>query len=107
MEFQYKESKLGGPMLAIKTNQHVDIEFLFDKGEYPSYVYINNHEFSASDDTFHGLFVGIGEKVISIRELLLQAVIDYPVIKLEVAQEASEAAAHEREMSCPRATGRI
>lgn len=107
MQFNYKKSKLGDPMLAIKTNQHLDIELLFDKGDDPTHIYINGNEFTSYDEVLYGLFVGVGEKMYSLRELCLEASFAYPDFRNQNDREASEAAAHEREMSCPRATDRI
>lgn len=105
--FQYRETRMGDDMLVIKTNQHIEIEFLYDKGDDATHVYLDGHEFALTDDVLYGLFVGIGDNVISIIELSHEANRQYPYIKEEIEQEDREAADMERELSCPRLTGRI
>lgn len=107
MQFTYKENKLGDPMLAIKTNQHLDVEFLFDKGDDPTHVYVNGNEFASGEEVVYGLFVGVGDKVFSLRDLSHEASFAFPAIRAERNREGAEAAAHAREMSCPRATDRV
>lgn len=106
MQFKHKESKHGADMLAIKSNQHVEVEFLF-KDESATHVYINGEEFSMAAEMLYGLFVAIGDEMVSLLDLGRKAEEEYPAIMREVAQEDSEAADMERELSSPYLTGRI
>lgn len=106
MQFTYKESKAGHDMLVIKTNQHIEVEYLFES-ESVTEVYIDGYDFPITSDTLYGLFVGIGDQVINLVELGHKADAAYPAIMREVAQEAREAADMERELSSPYLTGRI
>lgn len=107
MNFSFKESRNGDPMLAIKTNQQLEVEFLFDKGDDATHVYVNGNEFASHEEVLYGLFVGIGDKVVSLRDLCHEAGFAFPAIKAEVDREGREAAAHERRMSSPQYTDRI
>ena len=105
--FSHRETSYGDNMLCIKTNQHVNVEFLFDKGDYATHVYLDGDEFPLTSDTLYGLFVAIGEEVISLIALSHKANRAYPDIMVEIEQEAKENDSMVRELSCPRMTGRI
>lgn len=104
--FQYRESRMGDDMLCIKTNQHLEIEVLFENGE-ATHIYVDENEFKVIEDTLYGLFVGIGDQVMSLVEIIREADRQYPAIMEEIEQEDRDAAEMERELSCPRRTGRI
>jgi hypothetical protein len=107
ISFKYRESGLGDDMLAITTNQHINVEFLFDKGEDATHVYLDGHEFPVTEEMLNGIFVGIGEKMVSLVELCAEANRSYLPIVDEIRKEAREFSRAERELCSPRATGRI
>jgi|GEM_PF-6653460 len=104
--FNHSKSPSGYDLLTTKTNQHVKIDILFDNGT-ATHVYIDENEFKVIDDTLYGLFVGIGDKMMSLVEVVREADRQYPAIAREVAQEVREAAREERKLSSPCMTGRI
>lgn len=106
MKFTYKESQLGHDTLCIKTNQHIDIEVLFDNGETDQ-IYIDGNEFSVLDDILHGLFVGLDENVISLYQIVIQAGVDYPDIMSGVRQQQKTDADYTRTTSSPYLSGRV
>lgn len=107
IQFDYRETRLGDDMLVIKTNQHVEIEFLYDKGDEATHVYIDGDEFPLTSDTLYGLFVAIGDQFISIIDPSRKADEEFPEIKEEIEQEARDEEDMRRELSSPYLTGRI
>lgn len=106
MDFQHKYTEFGDDILCIKTNQHISVRVLFENGK-ATYIYADNNEFNLVGDTVFGLFVGIGDKVVSLIEVALEAANQFADIKAEVEEKELEAAAIERELSSPYLTGRI
>lgn len=104
--FNYKESNSGYDMLTLKTDQHVEVEYLFDNGD-ATHVYLDGDEFPLTSDTLHGVFVVVKGEFISLIALGHKASEDYPQIMKEIAQEAREDEAMARELSSPYLTGRI
>ena len=106
MNFNYKESPSGYDMLSIKTDQHIDIEILFDKQE-PDQVYIDGLDYSVLDDTLHGLFVVIDQKFVPVTDLIYEASQAYGPIIEEIRKEQRAEDAMIRELSSPYLTGRV
>ena len=97
MNFQYKESNVGRPILFLKTNQGVEIEVFF--GISGDYIYVDDAEFSIKSDTLYGLFVGIGDKIFTLMDVYYSAENQLPDILACVAQEQKDEESHIVDMS--------
>ncbi len=62
----------------VECNHGATVTIYFGTDGYPSDVDVNGTEFHGHDDALMGLFVGIGERVISLRELSLKAMYTRP-----------------------------
>lgn len=96
--FQYTTSQNGHDLLTFKTNQHLDVEVLFESGN-PTNIYLNGYEFAAWEEVLYGLFVGIGDQVHSLAQIVTEAAIAYPQIIKENEQEEREYERHIRQES--------
>lgn len=106
MQFGYKESNGGNDLLTIKSDQHVDIEILFESGD-ATHVYLDGDEFSLLSDTLYGVFVVIGGQFINLVDLGRKAADAYDGIMDEVRAEQKAEDDMARELSSPYLTGRI
>jgi len=93
--FRYEEAS-NGYFLKVKTNQQVEIKFFFKQGEdNPKEFFINEYDFYTHAEFMIGVYVSIGDEIICLRDLMLQAVIDLPDILDEVAKDGDDYASHE------------
>lgn len=64
--------KIKENQLKITVNKNLDISFLFE-GDFATYVYIGDYEYPTSTEHLDALYVGVGDKIISIKALTHEA----------------------------------
>jgi len=81
-------------------NKNVEVGFYFtEKTDHPAEVYIEGTPFVPSDECLDGLYVGIDDKVVSIKALMVKAIEFYQDCQEEQKQEGSDYKDHIKSMS--------
>lgn len=105
VQWTYKD-QYNQPCLAVKTNHHIEVELFFENGHVVE-VMLDGFEYQITEELLSGLFVAIGDEMVSIIELSHKAQNDFDKVMAEVNADDKENEAMRRELSSPYATGRI
>ena len=102
----YTKECNGYQVLYTTTSHHFDVSFYFKGGEIEE-VLIDGWEYPITEEMLNGLFVSVGDKMLTIVELSHMANSAYPSITNEVKTEDDAYDSMRRELSSPEATGRV
>lgn len=109
MKFKFEETAIEGHYsMSIESNQHLDIAVLFD-GVDAFMVSLRNDdiELDEGDDFLMQLFVGIGDKMVSLSDIVTEANKQIDDLVKEHLQDKEDWDDMAYELSSPRLTGRI
>lgn len=84
---------LGEEKLSAKANKNVDIDVYFT-GSNPTHIHIDGNEFDAGQEWLDGVYVGFGDQVCSLKNVIAQAAADYPDLLQEDENDSSEYSSH-------------
>lgn len=86
MDFKFENNTV-----STTCNKNVELGFYFiEKADYPAEVYVEGTPFVPSDECLDGLYVGVGEKVMSIKAVMCKAIEFYQEAKEQDEQDGRD-----------------